>query len=64
MTERRRQETERDKELRQAAGSTLLQLQDTLTNALAMVEDHQDHPGIQPQAQKGDDSECDLTLPL
>ncbi|CAM9933789.1 unnamed protein product [Scytosiphon promiscuus] len=50
--ERQRLEREKDKELRDAAGVTLAELEETLSRALDLIAAQRQHPGIKPQADK------------
>lgn len=51
--DRKRIEREKDKKLRDAARDTLDELEESLSQALALVSSGKEHPGIKPQANTG-----------
>lgn len=53
LTPRQRLAREKDKELRDAARVTLVELEETLSQGLALIASQRQHPGIKPQADKG-----------
>lgn len=48
-----RVEREKDQEVRKVARLTLAELRETLAQALSLLGDRTDHPGIKPQADDG-----------
>lgn len=50
---RKRIEREKDEGLRDAARETLKELEESLSQGLALVSSEREHPGIKPQADTG-----------
>lgn len=61
---RKRIEREKDKALRDAARATLKELEESLSQGLALVSSEREHPGIKPQADTGNYPSCSRFLGL